>query len=492
MSSMRHPLISTPFIRVPLGAFVAAGAAYWLSSPDTFLATMLATLSGWAPAVWLTDKYRHKYAARYWTYLLASHAKAIVVQALLIAPAGWWVVVSFGVSWTNLATVCGAAALIDLGVAAVSRRTNQQAPGLLAPAPLAAESDPPFEAVNTAAMSRALDVMLPSAARQVLTAALTASDVGPDAVVTWDGEGRPPSGGLIHLRPRVNDIRYIDELFDEAAQAVPFGGYFICRYVPHTMRVAALRRRFGSGWAFRVAWLTQFALHRAWPKLPRLNAVYFAATGARNRLLSKVEVWGRLSYAGWRVAVECPDNAETWVLAQRVAKRPTNKRPSYYPVVPLEKVGLQGGVIYLHKIRSMYPYSEFLQKRMFEEHGLTTTGKFANDFRLTEYGPFIRKYWIDELPQWFDWLRGDVKLVGMRATSRHYLSLYPQELIDLYLKTKPGLIPPIFDEATPGFDGIVATELGYLRRYQQAPLRTDVKYFFKTFSDIFLRGVRSK
>ena len=144
------------------------------------------------------------------------------------------------------------------------------------------------------------------------------------------------------------------------------------------------------------------------------------------------------------------------------------------------------------RFRSMYAFSEFLQKRVFEDHGLSATGKFKNDPRLTEYGPFIRKYWIDEIPQIYDWIRGDIKLVGIRATSRHYLSLYPPHFKNLYLQTKPGLIPPIFDESTNSFDQIVDVELTYLRAYWRRPIRTDVKYLIETFVDIVFKGVRGR
>jgi hypothetical protein len=80
----------------------------------------------------------------------------------------------------------------------------------------------------------------------------------------------------------------------------------------------------------------------------------------------------------------------------------------------------------------------------------------------------------------------------MRATSRHYLTLYPQKLYDLYIDTKPGLIPPIFGESTAGLDSIIAVELAYLQQYWKAPIRTDVRYFIRTLTDIFVRGVRSK
>ena len=152
---------------------------------------------------------------------------------------------------------------------------------------------------------------------------------------------------------------------------------------------------------------------------------------------------------------------------------------------------MDGKIFHTHKIRTMFPFSEFLQKRIFEDHGLASSGKFMNDFRLTEYGRFLRKYWLDELPGIFDWVRGDIKLVGLRATSRHYLSLYPKELYDLYIQIKPGLVPPIFSESTSGFDQIVKVELTYLQRYREHPVRTDIRYFMQTFKDIVFRGIRS-
>jgi hypothetical protein len=80
----------------------------------------------------------------------------------------------------------------------------------------------------------------------------------------------------------------------------------------------------------------------------------------------------------------------------------------------------------------------------------------------------------------------------MRATSRQYLSLYPKELYDLYVQVKPGLVPPIFNETTGGFDQIVDVEMTYLRRYWARPMLTDLQYLWQTFSDIVFRGIRSK
>jgi lipopolysaccharide/colanic/teichoic acid biosynthesis glycosyltransferase len=289
----------------------------------------------------------------------------------------------------------------------------------------------------------------------------------------------------------------------DCTERISMGGYFIIRYLEYENFKKNLKTRY-KGTFYWVAFILHFLWYRAIPKIPWLEKLYFTSLLSwldtihlsfikkRNRALSKAEVWGRLSFYGMNVLTESEGDSDRYIIAQRVALPVQNKIPSFYFIASLEKVGLEGKSIYTHKIRTMYPFSEFLQKRIFDDHGLAATGKFANDFRLTDYGRIMRKFWLDELPQIFDWLRGDIKLVGMRATSRHFLSLYPKELYDLYIQIKPGLIPPIFDEKTSGFDQIVEVEYTYLQRYWEQPIQTDICYFFQTFRDIVFRGVRSK
>ncbi|MCD4676351.1 MAG: sugar transferase, partial [Desulfobacula sp.] len=136
------------------------------------------------------------------------------------------------------------------------------------------------------------------------------------------------------------------------------------------------------------------------------------------------------------------------------------------------------------------PFSEFLQKNVFEMNGLTSTGKLSDDFRITKIGKFFRKYWIDELPQLLDWFRGEIKLVGIRAMSQHYFGLYSTEYQNLYFQVKPGILSPIFDENSDSFEDIQKIEQEYLEKYLKNPFLTDVKYFWLTLIDI-LKGIRS-
>ncbi len=478
------------------------------------------SMVAWVISVFLTNKYVHKYPQRYFTYLISSHMKAAIIMAFIL----WLLTISADpriaspdVLWTGFLFFV----FID-ALASVPRRRD-----ILDKQPTAVNDSPGNENVADEKscdsgfinfclslidsqfivnkIPRDLDKSLVEFIKKNLPDQMNvAGDVLVlDDITDKDNKSKPSSVALLIGRTRINDVLRLNNFMSFCTECISMGGYFVIRYMPLENVANDLKKRY-PGLLYWLVSILHFIWYRAIPKIPLLEKLYFSPklswldtihlsfVKKRNRALSKAEVWGRLSFYGMNVLAESEGDNDRYIIAQRVALPVQNKIPSFYFIASLEKVGLGGKSIHTHKIRTMYPFSEFLQQRLFEDHGLAPTGKFANDFRLTEYGRFLRKYWLDELPQIFDWLRGDIKLVGMRATSRQFLSLYPKEFYDLYIQIKPGLIPPIFDESIKGFDQIVEVELAYLQRYWEQPIRTDVRYFLQTFTDIVFRGVRSK
>ena len=101
-------------------------------------------------------------------------------------------------------------------------------------------------------------------------------------------------------------------------------------------------------------------------------------------------------------------------------------------------------MIKVYKLRTMHPYSEFIQSYVYRLHDLQGGGKFKNDFRITSWGAICRKIWLDELPMLMNFFRGDMKLIGVRPLSRHYFELYRKDVQERRIKYKPGLIPPFY------------------------------------------------
>ena len=206
--------------------------------------------------------------------------------------------------------------------------------------------------------------------------------------------------------------------------------------------------------------------------------------------IPEIELLGRFMYKGFEYhSKEDLDNSEFLSVVKKYEKSKI-KSPSIKPIISLDRVGFKGENIKIHKIRSMYKYSEFLHQGMLENSGLSTIGKVKSDPRITSFGKFMRKYWIDELPQFYDLITFKIKIVGIRAMSYAFFEQYPERYKKKYYKVKPGLIGPIFDDKTTDFDNIVKTEEKYLDDYLKNPYKTDFKLFFKTLFMIF-KGSRS-
>ena len=103
----------------------------------------------------------------------------------------------------------------------------------------------------------------------------------------------------------------------------------------------------------------------------------------------------------------------------------TSKGGGFYTQVRVGKGGID---FLLYKFRSMRIGAD--------KSGLITVG--GRDPRITNVGYFIRKFKIDELPQLFNVLKGDMSLVGPRPEVRKYVDLYTDEQKRV-LSVRPGI-----------------------------------------------------
>ncbi len=95
------------------------------------------------------------------------------------------------------------------------------------------------------------------------------------------------------------------------------------------------------------------------------------------------------------------------------------------------RVGLRGKPFKMHKFRSMYSDAEKAGPQLSSE----------NDPRITPFGRFIRKVRLDEIPQFFTVLKGDMSLVGPRPERQFYIDQIVKRAphYRLLLKVKPGI-----------------------------------------------------
>lgn len=106
-------------------------------------------------------------------------------------------------------------------------------------------------------------------------------------------------------------------------------------------------------------------------------------------------------------------------------------------------IGKNGKVFKCYKFRSMIENSQEVLKKYLEDNvearaEWETFYKLKNDPRITKIGAKLRKSSLDELPQLFNVLKGDMSLVGPRQIVKDEITKFGK-YIDLYYSVKPGI-----------------------------------------------------
>jgi len=156
-----------------------------------------------------------------------------------------------------------------------------------------------------------------------------------------------------------------------------------------------------------------------------------------------------------------------------------------------QRVGKNGKDFKLIKFRTMYVGAD--------KNGLITVG--TNDKRITGFGKFLRKFKLDELPQLFNVIIGDMSIVGPRPEVRKYVNLYNSEQLKV-LSVRPGLtdyasiiyieenkiLSESDDPEKMYVEKIMPHKLELNLKYiKNQTIFTDLKIIFKTIFKIFFK-----
>ena len=116
--------------------------------------------------------------------------------------------------------------------------------------------------------------------------------------------------------------------------------------------------------------------------------------------------------------------------------------PKGGPVFSQIRVGKNGKEFKMYKFRSMVVDAEDRLKELLEENEMDgPVFKIADDPRITRVGKFIRKTSIDELPQLFNVLKGDMSLIGPRPERPFFVDKFKEEIPRYMIKhqVRPGM-----------------------------------------------------
>lgn len=163
--------------------------------------------------------------------------------------------------------------------------------------------------------------------------------------------------------------------------------------------------------------------------------------------------------------------ALTWplILAGAVVVKLTSPGPAFYRA---RRAGLGGAPFDMYKLRTMRVGLDHASRRITE----------ANDDRITPVGHWLRKLRIDELPQLWNVLRGDMAVIGPRPEDWEIVERHYTPEMRRTLSVRPGLAAPSdvywypdFTYHDPPPAGVPLQE-HYVRRHLPARLAVDMRY----------------
>ncbi len=156
-----------------------------------------------------------------------------------------------------------------------------------------------------------------------------------------------------------------------------------------------------------------------------------------------------------------------------------------------KRVGKNGRYFYMYKFRSMYKDAEARKKELMDKNEMNgLMFKMTDDPRITKVGKFIRKTSLDEFPQFFNVLKGDMSLVGTRPPTVDEFKKY-EGYHKRRLSIKPGITgmwQVSGRSSIEDFEEVVKLDLEYIDNWC---LALDFKILLKTVAVIFVgRGAK--
>jgi undecaprenyl-phosphate galactose phosphotransferase len=156
-----------------------------------------------------------------------------------------------------------------------------------------------------------------------------------------------------------------------------------------------------------------------------------------------------------------------------------------------KRVGFGGKQFKCFKFRSMYMDAESRLKTLLKKDKETLkewklTRKLKNDPRITRIGRFLRKTSLDELPQIFNVLKGDMSLVGPRPVPRDELEEQYRDFAEYYLLVRPGItgLWQSSGRSDLGYDKRISLDVWYVTNWN---LWLDIIILMKTPRVVFER-----
>jgi len=240
----------------------------------------------------------------------------------------------------------------------------------------------------------------------------------------------------------------------------------------------------------KIILLLSFLFERVVPKLFGIRYLLDKSGIVKHHRLTKCEALGRIRYCGFEIVKLVEINNHVYFVIRK-SSPPMNGKPCDGLFIKIQKVGRDGSTIECYKLRTMHAYANYLHDYVLDRLEIDSNGKVVGDFRVPKWGKILRKLWLDEMPQIFNILKGELTFIGLRHLSREFLELYPEDWRKERMKLRPGFVPPYYADCPKTFDDIIESEKRYYKLKKKHPLTTDIYYFMRVVLNFLTMRTRT-
>ncbi len=193
------------------------------------------------------------------------------------------------------------------------------------------------------------------------------------------------ASNIIHLNDQFN----VNNALRQIRTSLVKDGVFVGALHPHLYRYNNYIKKYRF-WFGNLFYFFDFVWKRVFPKLPVTRQIYFKLRKEKDQAISFAEGLGRLIYTGYKILNLAVVDKVVYFAAVKSEERTPYKKSFYSPIFKMERIGKGGKSIFVYKLRTMYPYSEFIQDFAYNYNGSGNGDKITDDFRLPFWGKFFR------------------------------------------------------------------------------------------------------
>ena len=165
----------------------------------------------------------------------------------------------------------------------------------------------------------------------------TSSHINLKSLQNFHGLFEGTLDNVINLK-KLNDVKFVNKFLEESNEVLSVGGLFIGNLESLQNRKQRILKKYIKP-LNSVYYFFDFIVKRVFPKFGFTKKIYFFLTRGKNRVISEMEIYGRLYSCGFELIESEEIYGNLWIVGRKIGKPAYNSEATYGPLIKLRRHG---------------------------------------------------------------------------------------------------------------------------------------------------------